>query len=176
MKIIETPIEGLFVVEPRVFGDDRGFFTETYSEKAFEERGLVTNWKQDNWSRSQRGVLRGLHFQREPHTQVKLVRVVAGSVFDVAVDIRPKSKTYGQCFGLELNSENKKALYVPAGFAHGFVALADNTDFLYKCSALYAPESEGGYMWNDTAIDIRWPLEASEIILSAKDKNYPAFR
>jgi dTDP-4-dehydrorhamnose 3,5-epimerase len=175
MKVIETPLEGLFVIESRVFGDDRGFFTETFNQKAFAEHGLITDWKQDNWSRSQKGVLRGLHFQREPYAQAKLVRVMAGSAFDVAVDVRPNSKTRGQWFGIELNAENKRALYIPAGFAHGFLALADGTDFFYKCSALYAPEYEGGYMWNDPAFNIQWPLPAADLILSPKDQKFAPF-
>jgi len=175
MKLVQTPLEGLFVVEPKVFGDDRGFFVETYSEKVFSEEGLICDWKQDNWSRSQRGVLRGLHLQKAPHSQAKLVRVLAGSVFDVAVDVRPNSKTRGQWYGIELNSENRKALYIPTGFAHGFLALADNTDFLYKCSDFYAPQSEEGYMWNDPAFGIEWPMATCELLLSAKDQNFHSF-
>lgn len=172
-SLVETPIEGLFVIEPKVFGDERGFFTETYNETTFKKLGLITDWKQDNWSRSQKGVLRGLHFQRDPHAQAKLVRVLKGRVFDVAVDIRPRSKTYGKWFGVELTAENKRSLYVPGGFAHGFQVLEDETDFLYKCSALYAPESEGGYMWSDSAFGIKWPI--ANPILSGKDLKYAAF-
>lgn len=176
MKLLSTPLEGLFVIEPKIFSDARGFFVETYNEKIFSDSGLITHWKQDNWSRSQRGSLRGLHFQKDPHAQAKLVRVVSGSVFDVAVDIRPHSSTYGKWFGVELNEDNKKAMYIPTGFAHGFVALSDNTDFFYKCSALYSPESEGGYLWNDPSFDIRWPLSKDELIISAKDLKYLPFK
>lgn len=168
-----TPLEGLYVVDTKVFGDDRGFFCETYNQKAFADAGLICDWKQDNWSRSQKGVLRGLHFQKSPHAQAKLVRVVAGSVFDVAVDIRPKSKTYGKWFGIELSAANKKALYIPEGFAHGFQALEDNTDFFYKCSALYNPASEGGFMWNDKYFNIHWPIPNP--VLSPKDQVYGEF-
>lgn len=173
-SIIETPLEGLYLVEPKVFGDDRGFFCETYNEAVFKAAGLVTDWKQDNWSRSARGILRGLHFQRDPHAQVKLVRVMHGSVFDVAVDVRPNSKTYGKWFGVELSAQNKRALYIPSGFAHGFQALEDDTDFFYKCSSLYHPASEAGFMWNDPAFGIKWPIENPT--LSAKDLVYAKFQ
>jgi dTDP-4-dehydrorhamnose 3,5-epimerase len=175
VRLQETSIRGLYVVEPKVFGDDRGFFTETYRDDLFKEAGLVTHWKQDNWSRSQKGVLRGLHFQTGIHAQAKLVRVISGAVFDAVVDLRPESPTYGKSFGIELNASNKKALYVPTGFAHGFQCLADNTDFLYKCSEPYAPHSEGGYMWNDPAFGIEWPLKTAPLI-SAKDLHYEPFR
>ena len=174
MKLIETPLAGLFVVECKVFGDERGFFTETYSEKVFAEKNLVTHWKQDNWSCSQKGVLRGLHFQKAPHAQTKLVRVMRGSAFDVAVDVRPGSPTYGKSFGLELNATNKLALYIPAGFAHGFQSLDDDTHFAYKCDNLYHPESETGFMWNDPVFEIKWPLK--DPLLSPKDQKYSAFR
>lgn len=170
-----TPLAGLYIVEPKVFGDDRGFFCETYNENVFLEAGLITNWKQDNWSRSQKNVLRGLHFQTAPHAQAKLVRVTSGSAFDVAVDIRRGSPTYGQWFGLVLSAQNKKALYVPEGFAHGFLALEDQTDFFYKCSSLYHPQSEGGYLWNDPALGIDWPLGANVPLLSDKDQKYLPF-
>ena len=174
MKLIETPLKGLFVVETKVFGDDRGFFTETYNESLFLEQGLVTNWKQDNWSYSNKGVLRGMHFQKGESAQAKYVRVLTGSVYDAVVDIRPESPTYGKSFGLELSAENKRALYVPAGFAHGFQVLENDTNFVYKCSELYAPSEEGGYMWNDPAFGIDWPLKEG-LQFSAKDLKHNPF-
>ncbi len=171
--VLPTPLEGVFVIETKVFGDSRGFFTETYNENVFKQHSLITDWKQDNWSRSQKGVLRGLHLQRAPHGQAKLVRVLRGSVFDVAVDIRPESKTCGKWFGIELSAQNNKALYIPAGFAHGFQALEDDTDFFYKCSTFYHKESEAGYLWNDPAFAIQWPM--ANPVLSDKDKVYPPF-
>ncbi len=174
MKLIKTPLKDCFVIECKVFGDDRGFFTETYNEKLFKEHGLITNWKQDNWSHSNKGVLRGMHFQKGEHAQTKLVRVIRGAVYDAVVDIRPESPTYGKSFGVELSEKNKLALYVPAGFAHGFQVLEDGTDFFYKCSTLYAPEHEGGYMWNDPAFGIDWPLKDG-VQLSGKDGVYGAF-
>jgi dTDP-4-dehydrorhamnose 3,5-epimerase len=170
MKLVETPLPGVFVLEPKVFGDERGFFVETYSERIFKEKGLVTNWKQDNWSLSQKGVLRGLHMQKAPHAQTKLVRVLRGSVFDVAVDVRPESPTFGRWHGVELSAANKLALYIPAGFAHGFQALEDDTHFVYKCDDVYHPEAEMGYMWDDPRFGIRWPLASP--VLSAKDTKY----
>lgn len=170
MKIIETPLKGLYVIEPKVFGDSRGFFMETYNEKAFEELGLCTHWAQDNHSRSQKGVVRGLHFQ-SPNAQVKLVRVARGRVLDVALDLRKDSETFGQSFSVELSEENKKWLYVPTGFAHGFSVLEDNTDFLYKCSTLYSPKDEGGILWNDPALAINWGVK--DPIISEKDKKLP---
>ena len=172
-KFVATPLDGLWVVEAKVFEDSRGFFSETYNEKSFDGMGLITDWKQDNWSCSQRGVLRGLHLQRDPNAQAKLVRVLRGSVFDVAVDLRPHSITYGQWFGLELSADNKKALYIPAGFAHGFQALQDDTSFLYKCSSFYNKDSELGYLWNDPAFGIDWPI--ARPFLSEKDTLYLPF-
>lgn len=171
MKLVKTHIEGLYVLEPIVFGDERGFFAETYKESLFKEHGLITVWKQDNWSRSNKGVLRGLHFQRTPMAQAKLVRVMRGAVYDVAVDIRPESSTFGQWFGLELNDHNKKALYIPPGFAHGFCTLQDGTDFVYKCSELYSPQHESGLLWNDPYLKIEWPIQ--EPTLSGKDHLNP---
>lgn len=173
-KRIETGIEGLVVIEPTVFGDDRGFFMESYSKKDFEEIGLDMEFVQDNHSKSKKGVLRGLHFQTK-HTQGKLVRVIAGSVLDVAVDLRGGSETFGQNFIVELTEQNKKMFYVPEGFAHGFLTLEDNTEFQYKCTDYYAPEFDSGVLWNDSDITIDWNFEKyglkeEEILLSEKDK------
>jgi dTDP-4-dehydrorhamnose 3,5-epimerase len=173
-KRIETGIEGLAIIEPTVFGDDRGFFMESYSKKDFEEIGLNMEFVQDNHSKSKKGVLRGLHFQTK-YTQGKLVRVIAGSVLDVAVDLRDGSKTFGQHFIVELTEQNKKMFYVPEGFAHGFLTLEDDTEFQYKCTNYYAPEFDSGVLWNDSDIDIDWDfekygLEKDEILLSEKDK------
>ena len=173
-KKIETGIEGLIVIEPTVFGDDRGFFMESYSKKDFEEIELYMEFVQDNHSKSKKGVLRGLHFQTK-HTQGKLVRVIAGSVLDVAVDLRDGSKTFGQHFIVELTEQNKKMFYVPEGFAHGFLTLEDDTEFQYKCTDYYAPEFDSGVLWNDKDININWNfkkygLKEEEILLSEKDK------
>ena len=149
-------IEGLYVVEPKVFGDERGYFMETYHYEAFKEAGLDMVFVQDNQSMSKKGVLRGLHYQKE-HPQGKLVRVVKGEVFDVAVDIRKGSKTYGKWFGVELTEENKKQFYIPEGFAHGFLVLSELAEFCYKCTDFYHPGDEGGVAWNDPEIGIEWP-------------------
>lgn len=169
MNIIETEIEGLLIIEPRVFGDERGFFMETWNEAAFREAGIDTAFVQDNHSRSQKGVLRGLHFQN-PGPQGKLVRVANGAVFDVAVDLRAGSSTFGKWVGVELSSENKRMFWVPEGFAHGFLTLSDDTDFLYKCTAPYAPQSEYTLAWDDPAVGVEWPLAGLDPIISAKDK------
>lgn len=173
-KRIETGIEGLVVIEPTVFGDDRGFFMESYSKKDFEEIGLDIDFVQDNHSKSKKGVLRGLHFQTK-YAQGKLVRVTAGSALDVAVDLRDGSKTFGESFIVELTEQNKKMLYVPEGFAHGFLTLEDNTEFQYKCTDYYAPEFDSGVLWNDSDINIDWDFEKyglkeEKILLSEKDK------
>lgn len=177
-KFTFTPcgdIEGLYTIEPAVFGDSRGYFMETYNQKDFAEAGLDMVFVQDNQSMSTKGVLRGLHFQRE-HTQGKLVRVLSGEVFDVAVDIRKGSKTFGQWYGVTLSAEKKNMFYIPEGFAHGFYVLSDTAEFTYKCTDFYDPASEGGLPWNDSAIGIAWPVpEGEEPLLSEKDKKYPAF-
>ncbi len=173
MKVIPTGIDGLVVIEPKVFGDERGFFLETYNEKPFRDVGLPTHFVQDNWSRSQKGVLRGIHFQN-PNPQGKLVRVVTGAVWDVAVDLRRSSPTFGKWYGLELSFDNKRAFYVPPGFGHGFVTLSDTADFQYKCTGLYAPQDEVGLMWNDPDLGIRWPIDQPQ--LSAKDLKLPSLR
>lgn len=169
MNIIQTAIDGLLIIEPKVFGDDRGFFMESWNARAFAEAGLDLDFVQDNHSRSARGVLRGLHFQN-PHPQGKLVRVTAGRVWDVAVDLRRSSPHFGQWVGVELSAENKRMFWVPPGFAHGFLTLEDGTDFLYKCTGRYDPSSEHSLQWDDPAVGIEWPLEGLEPQLSAKDK------
>ena len=168
MNIIETAIPGPLIIEPRVFGDARGFFMETWNAAAFAEAGLELNFAQDNHSHSQRGVLRGLHFQN-PGPQGKLVRVTRGAVFDVAVDLRRSSPHFGQWVGVELSADNRRMFWVPEGFAHGFLTLADDTDFLYKCTAPYAAQSEHTLAWNDPAVGIEWPLDGAEPVLSQKD-------
>ena len=168
MNVIETDIPGPMIIEPRVFGDDRGFFMETWNETVFRDADLPMKWVQDNHSRSQQGVLRGLHFQN-PGPQGKLVRVTSGAVFDVAVDLRKDSAHFGKWVGLELTAENKRMFWVPEGFAHGFVTLADNTDFLYKCTAPYAPQSEFTLAWDDPAVGIEWPVDGLDPIISEKD-------
>jgi len=156
IKVTKCPIEGLYIIEPTVFGDDRGYFMETYSLRDMEEAGLTMNFVQDNQSMSVKGVLRGLHFQKE-HPQGKLVRVIKGRVFDVAVDLRQGSATYGKWYGVELTEENKKQFYISEGFAHGFLVLSDKAEFCYKCTDFYHPNDEGGLAWNDPAIGIQWP-------------------
>ncbi|RZT08572.1 dTDP-4-dehydrorhamnose 3,5-epimerase [Duganella sp. CF402] len=170
MNVIKTPLEGLLVLEPRVFGDDRGFFFESYNAKRFAElTGVSAEFVQDNHSRSSKGVLRGLHYQIQ-QAQGKLVRATAGSVFDVAVDIRKSSPTFGQWYGCELSAENKRQLWIPAGFAHGFVTLSDSAEFLYKTTDYWAPEHERAILWNDPAIGIQWPALDAAPLLSGKDQ------
>lgn len=164
-------IEGLYVITPTVHGDSRGYFMETYNQKDMEENGLFLNFVQDNQSCSTKGVLRGLHFQKK-YPQGKLVRVIKGSVFDVAVDIRPNSKTYGKWFGIELTEENKKQFYIPEGFAHGFLVLSDIAEFCYKCTDFYHPGDEGGLAWNDPDIHIVWPKLVGEYRGTASKEGY----
>jgi len=171
MNVISTVLPDVKIIEPRVFEDARGYFFESFSQQLFTEKVSDTVFVQDNESRSTYGVLRGLHFQRPHKAQAKLVRVVEGSVLDIAVDIRPESPTYGQHVSVELSAENKRQLFIPRGFAHGFVVLSDYAEFVYKCDALYNPKDEGGIMWNDPAIGVEWP-EVGEIILSEKDKKH----
>ena len=170
MEFIKTSIEGVYVIEPKVFGDNRGYFMETYNEKAFKEAGLDYVFVQDNQSKSKKGVLRGLHFQKT-YPQAKLVRVLSGVVFDVCVDLRKNSPTYGKWEGVILSAENKKMFMVPRGFAHGFVVLSDTAEFAYKCDDFYHPEDEGGVMWNDEEIGIEWPIDF-EPLLSEKDQKH----
>ena len=169
-KFIKTSIEGVFIIEPTVFGDERGYFMETYHQKEFKEAGIDVTFVQDNQSKSKKGVLRGLHFQKT-NPQGKLVRVIKGDVFDVAVDLRKDSSTYSKWEGIKLSKENKKQFYVPEGFAHGFLVLSDEAEFIYKCTNFYDAEDEGGILWNDTDICIDWPVEdIKNVILSEKDK------
>ncbi len=168
MNIVETAIPGVLIIEPRVFGDARGFFMETWNAAGFAGAGLDLAFVQDNHSRSQKGVLRGLHFQN-PGPQGKLVRVTNGAVFDVAVDLRGNSPTFGKWVGVELSAENKRMFWVPEGFAHGFLTLEDDTDFLYKCTAPYAPQSEFTLAWDDPAVGIDWPLDGMMPLISEKD-------
>ena len=167
----ETKIKGVFIIDVKTYGDHRGYFMETYKKSDFEAAGLHYDFIQDNQSSSRRGVLRGLHFQRT-YPQAKLVRVLKGEVFDVAVDLRRESRTYGQWEGALLSEENKRQLLIPRGFAHGFVVVSDYAEFSYKCDELYHPEDEGGLMWNDPAIGIEWP-DVGEVILSDKDRKNP---
>lgn len=172
IKVTSCEIEGLYIIEPKVFEDDRGYFMETYHQKEMEEAGICATFVQDNQSMSTKGVLRGLHFQKQ-YPQGKLVRVVRGSVFDVAVDLRKSSKTYGKWFGVELSAENKKQFYIPEGFAHGFLVLSDEAEFCYKCTDFYHGNDEGGIAWNDEIIGIKWPItEEMELIISEKDKGW----
>jgi len=168
VKLVETDIPGPVIIEPRVFGDERGFFMETWNEGAFAEAGLDLSFVQDNHSRSQKGVLRGLHFQN-PGPQGKLVRVTRGSVFDVAVDLRHKSEHFGKWVGVELSADNRRMFWVPEGFAHGFLTVSDETDFLYKCTAPYAPQSEHTLAWDDPEVGIDWPDVGIDPIISEKD-------
>lgn len=172
IKVTPCDIKGLYVIEPKVFGDERGYFVETYNKQEFSEFGLNMEFVQDNQSMSKKGVLRGLHFQKE-FPQGKLVRVLSGQVFDVAVDIRKGSETYGKWFGVVLSDENKKQFYVSEGFAHGYLVLSETAVFAYKCTDFYHPEDEGGIQWDDPDIGIEWPLEEGvQVILSEKDKLY----
>ena len=173
MKIIKTEIEGLLLIEPKVFEDERGYFFESWSKDAFENAGLDINFVQDNHSLSSKGVVRGLHFQNPPFAQGKLVRVLKGSVLEIAVDIRENSPTYGKYFSIHLSEENKTMLWIPPGFAHGFSTLEDNTIFSYKCSGVYNKESEGSLMWNDTDLNIDWKIKNP--IISEKDQNSELF-
>ena len=177
-KITVTPcdIEGLYVIEPTVFKDERGYFVETYNQNDMKEAGLDMLFVQDNQSMSTRGVLRGLHFQKQ-FPQGKLVRVVRGKVFDVAVDLRSDSKTYGKWFGVELSAENMKQFYIPEGFAHGFLVLSDEAEFCYKCTDFYHPGDEGGLAWNDSEIGVEWPLEEGvDLIISEKDQKWKGLK
>jgi dTDP-4-dehydrorhamnose 3,5-epimerase len=172
MEIIKTAIEGVLIIEPKVFGDERGFFVETFNKERYKEVGIDLDFVQDNLSSSMKGVLRGLHFQKDPFAQGKLVQVIRGRVLDVAVDIRKDSPTFGKYVSIELSGENKKQFWIAPGFAHGFLALEDGTIFSYKCTNLYNPASEGGLMWNDKDINIDWKLKENGIkepIISEKD-------
>lgn len=172
IKVTRCDIEGLCIIEPTVFKDERGYFVETYNRNDFVEEGLDMVFVQDNQSMSVRGVLRGLHYQKE-YPQGKLVRVIKGEVYDVAVDLRKDSKTFGKYFGIVLSAENKKQFYIPQGFAHGFLVLSEEAEFAYKCTDFYRPGDEGGLAWNDETIGIEWPIpEDMELIISTKDQNW----
>ncbi|MDR1514743.1 MAG: dTDP-4-dehydrorhamnose 3,5-epimerase [Synergistaceae bacterium] len=169
------PIDGLLLIETKKYGDDRGFFMETYNEEGFREIGLSLDFVQDNRSRSRRGILRGLHFQKT-HPQGKLVCVTNGEVFDVAVDLRKSSTTFGEWFGVNLSGDRGTLFYIPPGFAHGFYVLSDTADFMYKCTDFYRPDDEGGLLWNDPAVGIAWPVcDVSYPVMTEKDKHYPVF-
>lgn len=176
MRFIKTEIKDVILIEPKVLGDSRGFFMETFNDKLFRENGIAENFVQDNVSRSKQGTLRGLHYQLAPNAQGKLVRVTSGAVYDVAVDIRKNSPTFGKYIGIELSAENKKLLWIPPGFAHGFYVISEEAEFCYKCTAPYSPQSETGILWNDATIDINWPIIANKTILSDKDQNLPSFK
>lgn len=174
----ETSIEGVFVIEPTVFGDERGYFMETYSEAEFAQIGITNKFVQDNQSKSRKGVLRGLHFQKE-NSQAKLVRVIKGAVYDVAVDLRPGSATYGKYEGVLLTEENKKMFMIPRGFAHGFLVVSDEAEFVYKCDDIYNHEAEGGLKWNDPDVNIKWPMDGiseDELLTSEKDGKWPSLK
>lgn len=174
MKIIETEIQGLLIIEPDVYGDSRGYFFESFNKRRFEEQtGVSVDFVQDNESRSAYGVVRGLHFQKPPHAQAKLVRVVSGRVLDVAVDLRDDSPTYGRHVTVELSGENHRQVFIPKGFAHGFSVLSEEAVFQYKCDDCYAPEYEGAVAWDDPDLAIDWQIPAADMILSEKDKKHP---
>lgn len=172
MKVIKTDIEGVVIIEPQLFGDSRGYFMESYSERDFARLVAPVRFVQDNESRSRYGVVRGLHYQREPYSQSKLVRCLEGRVLDVAVDIRPKSPTYGKYVAVELSADNHRQLFIPKGFAHGFAVLSKEALFAYKCDEFYHPEAECGIAWDDPTLSIDWGLPKEDIILSEKDKGY----
>lgn len=176
MKVIKTDIEGVLILEPRVFEDSRGYFFESYSKRVFDAEVMPVTFVQDNESCSSRGVMRGLHFQRPPFTQAKLVRCVRGRVLDVAVDLRKSSPTYGKHVAVELTEENHRMFFVPRGFAHGFAVLSDTAVFQYKCDNYYAPEFDGGISILDDSLGIEWQIPESEAILSAKDQNHPLLK
>ena len=176
MNVIKTEIEGLVIIEPKVFADQRGYFFESFSEREFNSQVREVKFVQDNESKSSYGVLRGLHFQKPPYTQSKLVRVVKGAVLDVAVDIRKGSPTFGKYVAVELTEDNHKQFFIPRGFAHGFVVLTEEVIFQYKCDNFYAPQSEGAIAWNDPDLGIDWKVPADKIILSEKDTKHPRLK
>lgn len=176
MNVLRTDIEGLVIIEPKVHGDERGYFFESFSERDFAAGVAETSFVQDNESRSVYGVVRGLHFQRPPHSQAKLVRVVKGRVLDVAVDLRKDSPTFGRHIAVELSEENHRQVFLPKGFAHGFSVLSEEAVFQYKCDDYYAPECEGAVAWDDPDLDIDWKVPADKVILSEKDRRHPRLR
>lgn len=176
MEVIKTELEGVVILDPRLFKDDRGYFFESFSQREFDEKVRPVKFVQDNESKSVYGVLRGLHFQKPPFAQSKLVRVIQGAVLDVAVDIRVGSPTYGKHVAVELTAENHRQLFIPRGFAHGFSVLTDEVVFQYKCDNFYAPQSEGAIAWNDPALGIDWRIPEASVILSEKDKHHPLLK
>ncbi len=176
MKVIDTSIEGAYIIEPRIFSDSRGYFFESYNQKVFDEKIGPIRFVQDNESFSSYGVLRGLHYQKPPFAQSKLVRVISGKVLDVAVDIRRGSPTYGQHVAVELSGENHRQFFIPRGFAHGFVVLSETALFQYKCDNFYAPQSEGAIAWDDPDLAIDWRIPADRILLSEKDRSHPLLK
>ena len=176
MEIIKTNIEGVVIIEPRIFKDDRGYFFESFSQREFEEKVCKTTFIQDNESKSSYGVLRGLHFQKPPFAQSKLVRVIKGVVLDVAVDIRKGSPTFGQYVSVELTGENHRQFFIPRGFAHGFSVLSEEVIFQYKCDNFYSPQSEGAIAWNDPDLNIDWRIPAEKVVLSEKDSKHPRLK
>lgn len=177
MEIIKTKLDGVFIIEPDVFGDDRGYFYESFNAKKFKEKtGIEVNFVQDNESKSKYGVVRGLHFQKGDYAQTKLVHVAKGRILDIAVDIRKDSPTYGKHVTIELSDVNHRQLYISKGFAHGFSVLSEEAIFQYKCDNYYAPQSEGGILWNDPTIGIDWQIPFSDIVLSEKDKKHPLLK
>ena len=176
MEILKTAIEGIVIIEPKIFRDARGYFFESFSMREFKEKVAPVTFVQDNESYSSYGVIRGLHFQKPPYTQAKLVRVIKGAVLDIAVDIRKGSPTYGQHVAVELTAENHRQLFIPHGFAHGFSVLSEEVLFQYKCDNYYAPQSEGGILWNDPCLGIDWRIPAEKAILSEKDFKHPLFK
>ena len=176
INVIDTDIEGIKIIEPRIFGDSRGYFFESYSQREFEERVCKTQFVQDNESMSIAGVVRGLHFQKPPYSQSKLVRVVKGAVLDVAVDIRKGSPTFGKHVAVELTAENHRQIFIPRGFAHGFAVLSDEAVFQYKCDNYYAPQSEGAIAWDDPDLGIDWKVSVENRILSEKDMHHPRLK
>ena len=175
MNIIETEIKGVYIIEPKVFGDSRGYFFESFSQREFESVIGPVTFVQDNQSKSSYGVIRGLHFQKPPHAQAKLVRVVKGKVLDVAVDLRKDSPTFGKYMAVELSDENHRQVFIPKGFAHGFSVLSEEAVFQYKCDEYYAPESESAIAWDDQDLNIDWKVPAEDVVLSQKDRNHPTF-
>lgn len=176
MEVVETNIEGVIIIEPRIFKDDRGYFFESFSQKEFEEKVCKTTFVQDNESKSSYGVLRGLHFQKPPFAQSKLVRVIKGAVLDVAVDIRKGSPTFGQYVSVELTGDNHRQFFIPRGFAHGFSVLSEEVIFQYKCDNFYSPQSEGAIAWNDPDLNIDWRIPIEEVVLSEKDSKHPKLK
>ena len=176
MEVVETNIEGVIIIEPRIFKDDRGYFFESFSQREFEEKVCKTTFVQDNESKSGYGVLRGLHFQKPPFAQSKLVRVIKGAVLDVAVDKRKGSPTFGQYVSVELTGDNHRQFFIPRGFAHGFSVLSEEVIFQYKCDNFYSPQSEGAIAWNDPDLNIDWRIPVEEVILSEKDSKHPKLK